>query len=580
MAPCSNGKSSCGSASAAGGARGRAGRSARRRRARGGSRTTRCSTTERESLRARTLRAAGPHATGARSILTFKGPVAAGPMKLREELETVVADGDPCCSRPRAARPARLVPVSEVPRGVRARRRRRSRSTRRRSAPSSRLRAPRPASCAAAAALGRTPADFILDSYCGLFVKYREALGFRGTRHDLRRPRSRAMTDAAAPPRPAATRGRPWSSPPGWARACAPLSDVARQTRAPGRRRAAGRTHPALARRRRRRATRCSTCTICPATITAAIGDGGAFGVRVRYSWEPRRPRQRGRPGPRAAAARRGAVLPRQRRHADRRRSRGRWRRAHRVERRPRHAWPLDRRTRTRCTTAASSVDQARPRHRVPAAGPRQPRLAFHRRAGRRRVGVRRRSTRTSPPNTVSGIYQRLHRERARGGAGVHRPAPPSATSGRRPTTWTTSWRSAARKAAPDALTGARTEVAPGARVTRVRRCGMMSLWPAPTRLDRLRGRRRASASRPGCACSRRVVWSTRADVAAGPGDELVRRSAGRRRSTRGGAAARERTDSDMTTLKSTPDVAAARSRHGVPRRARATGDPRRSCCR
>ncbi|MGE5199610.1 MAG: sugar phosphate nucleotidyltransferase [Rhodospirillaceae bacterium] len=25
-----------------------------------------------------------------------------------------------------------------------------------------------------------------------------------------------------------------------------------------------------------------------PATVTAAIGDGGAFGVRVRYSWEPR----------------------------------------------------------------------------------------------------------------------------------------------------------------------------------------------------------------------------------------------------------------------------------------------------
>jgi hypothetical protein len=34
---------------------------------------------------------------------------------------------------------------------------------------------------AMAAAMGRTPADFILDSYYSLFVKNREALGFRGT---------------------------------------------------------------------------------------------------------------------------------------------------------------------------------------------------------------------------------------------------------------------------------------------------------------------------------------------------------------------------------------------------------------
>ena len=34
---------------------------------------------------------------------------------------------------------------------------------------------------AAAAALGRTTADYILDSYYGLFMKYREALGFCGS---------------------------------------------------------------------------------------------------------------------------------------------------------------------------------------------------------------------------------------------------------------------------------------------------------------------------------------------------------------------------------------------------------------
>jgi hypothetical protein len=34
---------------------------------------------------------------------------------------------------------------------------------------------------ATAAALGRTTRDYILDSYYGLFVKHRDALGFRGT---------------------------------------------------------------------------------------------------------------------------------------------------------------------------------------------------------------------------------------------------------------------------------------------------------------------------------------------------------------------------------------------------------------
>jgi adenylate cyclase class 2 len=33
---------------------------------------------------------------------------------------------------------------------------------------------------AAAAGLRRTTADYILESYCGLFMRYREALGFRG----------------------------------------------------------------------------------------------------------------------------------------------------------------------------------------------------------------------------------------------------------------------------------------------------------------------------------------------------------------------------------------------------------------
>ena len=32
-----------------------------------------------------------------------------------------------------------------------------------------------------AAAMGRSPADYILDSYRGLFLKYRESLGLTGT---------------------------------------------------------------------------------------------------------------------------------------------------------------------------------------------------------------------------------------------------------------------------------------------------------------------------------------------------------------------------------------------------------------
>jgi hypothetical protein len=47
-----------------------------------------------------------------KTLLTFKGPVQVSPMKLREELETVVGDGLPG-----------LVPVPEIPRGVRPGRR-------------------------------------------------------------------------------------------------------------------------------------------------------------------------------------------------------------------------------------------------------------------------------------------------------------------------------------------------------------------------------------------------------------------------------------------------------------------------
>ena len=56
-----------------------------------------------------------------KSRLTFKGPVQPGTMKMREELETVVGDGEVLLRVLERARPARLVPLREVPRGVRAR---------------------------------------------------------------------------------------------------------------------------------------------------------------------------------------------------------------------------------------------------------------------------------------------------------------------------------------------------------------------------------------------------------------------------------------------------------------------------
>jgi adenylate cyclase class 2 len=134
---------------------------------------------EREELRERRC-ALRLRREEARSVVTFKGPVQPGPMKLREELETAVSDAGVLQRvlehlglrvwfryqkyREEYALDGVVVAVDETPIGTFVE-----------------LEGTEAGITAAAAALGRTTADYILDSYCGLFTRDREALGFRGS---------------------------------------------------------------------------------------------------------------------------------------------------------------------------------------------------------------------------------------------------------------------------------------------------------------------------------------------------------------------------------------------------------------
>lgn len=116
---------------------------------------------------------------GSRSVLTFKGPPQPGPMKLREEIETGVADGALARlmierlgyrtwfryqkHREEYVLDRLIVAIDETPIGTFVE-----------------LEGEAEAIASAAAALGRGPGDYLLDSYYGLFQKYREALGFVG----------------------------------------------------------------------------------------------------------------------------------------------------------------------------------------------------------------------------------------------------------------------------------------------------------------------------------------------------------------------------------------------------------------
>lgn len=114
-----------------------------------------------------------------KSRITFKGPVQPSAMKLREELETVVGDGDVLLRvfeelglhiwfryekyREEFAHEDVIVAIDETPVGVYIE-----------------IEGSERGIADMAVALGRSEADYILDSYRALFLTEREELGFTG----------------------------------------------------------------------------------------------------------------------------------------------------------------------------------------------------------------------------------------------------------------------------------------------------------------------------------------------------------------------------------------------------------------
>jgi adenylate cyclase class 2 len=115
-----------------------------------------------------------------RSLLTFKGPVQNASMKLREEIETVVGDGETLIQcfehlgyrvwfryqkyREEHALSDVVIAIDETPVGVYVE-----------------IEGGEQGIADAAAALGCGPADYLLDSYRGLFMQHRRAHGLPAT---------------------------------------------------------------------------------------------------------------------------------------------------------------------------------------------------------------------------------------------------------------------------------------------------------------------------------------------------------------------------------------------------------------
>jgi adenylate cyclase class 2 len=122
-----------------------------------------------------------------KSRITFKGPVQPSVVKLREELETVVGDGEVLLHileelglhvwfryekyREEFSHEDVIVAVDETPVGVFVE-----------------IEGSENGIMAMADALGRTPDDYVLDSYRGLFLKHREQFGLTGTDRVFDRP--------------------------------------------------------------------------------------------------------------------------------------------------------------------------------------------------------------------------------------------------------------------------------------------------------------------------------------------------------------------------------------------------------
>ncbi len=115
-----------------------------------------------------------------KSLMTFKGPVQRAGMKVREEHETVVGDGEVLLRvfeelglhvwfryqkyREEFAAEDCVIAVDETPVGTFVE-----------------IEGGEEAILAMTSVLGRTSNDFVLDSYRGLFIKYREQYGITGS---------------------------------------------------------------------------------------------------------------------------------------------------------------------------------------------------------------------------------------------------------------------------------------------------------------------------------------------------------------------------------------------------------------
>lgn len=134
--------------------------------------------TDDESLRRRGC-ALRVRSESGRSLLTFKGPVHKGPFKTRDEHETVVSDGEVLAKvlealglhvwfryqkfREEFAVADATIALDETPIGTFVE-----------------VEGGEEAIAQMTRALGRTPADYLLDSYRSLFLQRREAIGLTG----------------------------------------------------------------------------------------------------------------------------------------------------------------------------------------------------------------------------------------------------------------------------------------------------------------------------------------------------------------------------------------------------------------